>query len=765
MNVTKKNLLEILGAICVSALFAASGMHVAAQAWNVQLSTAKIYLLALAASVFVGGCVFGNDPVSRKAQKAAQEDGTKSASTGRAWGIFAALLGAAGIIVLSAGSVRDLLVAAKSAEVALSDYAPFIACVGTVGLTAAAFGVCRVRGGVYAMALAFFMILAASRSMGQSLNVLHVIPGLSALVAMYAVCSSDKGAALRTLVSSALIAAILATACLPGEGTVFTPLNNAANKARAIFEDYFKFTHSRVAYSLYMDGYQPLGELLGGPAQPSEDAVMRVESTEDLYLRGTIKNTYTGYSWTDNAVKSRYLYVDPMRAGVKAEVFGTENVNENAFFRTDAEVEFLAEGTSTLFVPYRAENVSAPIAMAVYFNTVGEVFLPRNAAQGDSYSFDVWLPVSESTVKAYSGADGAEGMDVALVALPVGVDARVYALAEEITQSAYSDYEKAAAIRDYLQNNYTYTLDGAYGSMDRDFVSDFLFDWKEGYCTYFASAMAVLSRAAGLPARYIEGYHVPADESGETIVTGLNAHAWTEVWIDGLGWMTFDATPGMDGEEPDSGENGTENSTEPTPTPTPPDEEQLPTPAPEQENDPGQHTPPTPTPDPGNQPPTPPENDNNDSDSDSDRNFAWLWWLLLALVILAGGAFLVRMRLAASDPVKLSAAQQDEETRLLVWYRALLTVFASEGQIPESTETPAMFARRMRAAGLATESFERFADALMLSRYAGKQASETQLEAAQQAYDELVSQLRNAEKIRWLRRRLVKGLGNIRKIP
>ena len=102
---------------------------------------------------------------------------------------------------------------------------------------------------------------------------------------------------------------------------------------------------------------KPLGEALGGPATPDSEVVMRVESEEDvLYLRGSIRDTYTGAAWTDDSVKSRYLFIDPIRLGVRAEIFETHPENAAAFREVQASIEFLDEGTSTLFVPHRGDG-------------------------------------------------------------------------------------------------------------------------------------------------------------------------------------------------------------------------------------------------------------------------------------------------------------------------------------------------------------------------------------------------------------------------
>lgn len=104
----------------------------------------------------------------------------------------------------------------------------------------------------------------------------------------------------------------------------------------------------------------------------------------------------------------------------------------------------------------------------------------------------------------------------------------------------------------YLRSAYSYTLDQNIPPTGRDFVSWFLLTERQGYCTSFASAMAVMARIAGLPSRYIEGYAAVPDSDGTARVTQRNAHAWTEIYFSGFGWLSFDATPGY----------GTENTSD-----------------------------------------------------------------------------------------------------------------------------------------------------------------------------------------------------------
>jgi transglutaminase-like putative cysteine protease len=119
-------------------------------------------------------------------------------------------------------------------------------------------------------------------------------------------------------------------------------------------------------------------------------------------------------------------------------------------------------------------------------------------------------------------------------------------LALEITAPYSSPKKKADALQNYFLD-FPYTLKMDPTPDGEDFVDYFLFNQREGYCVYFASAMAIMARAAGLPSRYVVGYrHSGEPRPGNPnayIIRQKNAHAWTEVFISGFGWTRFEPTP------------------------------------------------------------------------------------------------------------------------------------------------------------------------------------------------------------------------------
>jgi hypothetical protein len=124
------------------------------------------------------------------------------------------------------------------------------------------------------------------------------------------------------------------------------------------------------------------------------------------------------------------------------------------------------------------------------------------------------------------------------------VDRRVVSLAREITASADNNYDRAAAVDRYLRLNFGYTLQLP-RSVPRDPIANFLFERKQGHCEYFASAMAIMLRALGIPSRVVNGFRTGEfnDITSQYLVRASNAHSWVEAYFPGYGWISFDPTP------------------------------------------------------------------------------------------------------------------------------------------------------------------------------------------------------------------------------
>jgi protein-glutamine gamma-glutamyltransferase len=124
------------------------------------------------------------------------------------------------------------------------------------------------------------------------------------------------------------------------------------------------------------------------------------------------------------------------------------------------------------------------------------------------------------------------------------LDKRIAELAQRLTKDAQSPFDKASLIERYLRRNFGYTLE----LLDRehpDPLAHFLFERRKGHCEYFASAMAVMLRSQGIPARIATGFQSGTFNpmSGWYLIRAADAHSWVEAFFPGQGWLTFDPTP------------------------------------------------------------------------------------------------------------------------------------------------------------------------------------------------------------------------------
>jgi transglutaminase-like putative cysteine protease len=130
--------------------------------------------------------------------------------------------------------------------------------------------------------------------------------------------------------------------------------------------------------------------------------------------------------------------------------------------------------------------------------------------------------------------------------LPSDLPERIRGLAIELTVNEGTNYDKVMAIQNYLKSlEYNLSIDPP--PFDGDGVDHFLFEQKEGYSEYFGSAMTVLLRSIGIPARLATGYSEGEQIKGTDlyIVSDRDAHAWTEVFFPRYGWIPFEPTPGV----------------------------------------------------------------------------------------------------------------------------------------------------------------------------------------------------------------------------
>ena len=131
--------------------------------------------------------------------------------------------------------------------------------------------------------------------------------------------------------------------------------------------------------------------------------------------------------------------------------------------------------------------------------------------------------------------------------IPKNLDPRIAKLALKVTANQKTMYDKMVALENYLRTNYAYSLD-IRPPAGVEPVSWFLFGPdKKGFCNYYASAMSIMARTLGIPARVVVGYtngHVDP-KTNQRVVMGTDAHAWTQIYFAGYGWVNFEPSGGQ----------------------------------------------------------------------------------------------------------------------------------------------------------------------------------------------------------------------------
>jgi hypothetical protein len=247
------------------------------------------------------------------------------------------------------------------------------------------------------------------------------------------------------------------------------------------------------------------------------------------YLRAEIFTRYTGSGWQSAAVQS-------FPQGGSAETGATCDGQI-----LEQEIEILAQHGETLFAanaPLRAtENA------AIVFVLPDNSTLLRGAT--DTYQVTSCSIQPDAALLRSAAGEFPAAIRETYLQLPATLPGRVRQLGNQIAGQAQTNFDKALSIQTYLRTYYPYTLEVPAPPAGQDAVDYFLFEAPGGYCSYYASAMVVLLRLQGVPARLVSGF-VAAQYSQERSayrVPAAAAHAWVEAYFPVYGWVTFEPTP------------------------------------------------------------------------------------------------------------------------------------------------------------------------------------------------------------------------------
>lgn len=281
-----------------------------------------------------------------------------------------------------------------------------------------------------------------------------------------------------------------------------------------------------------------------GSVKLDNTVVMRVEFpdqkgplAERAYFRGASYDVYDGRSWSNSQRSRQPLFRSPEGDFVVAR----ERLSDSSVgLRQDILVEAL--DTPVLFGVPVVESVRGAFS-TVQIDSMGDISLPYVPATRFQYTVRSIPARFSADTRRPVPPDEAESVRRRFLQLPP-VSPRVSELARQIVGTASSRHEMAAAVEAHLKQNYQYSLDVGTASAANP-VEEFLFSRKTGYCDHYATAMVVLLRTLGIPARLATGFAQGEwnDVGNYYTVRQRDAHAWVDVYFPSSGWVTFDPTP------------------------------------------------------------------------------------------------------------------------------------------------------------------------------------------------------------------------------
>ncbi|MEL7155203.1 MAG: transglutaminaseTgpA domain-containing protein [Actinomycetota bacterium] len=278
----------------------------------------------------------------------------------------------------------------------------------------------------------------------------------------------------------------------------------------------------------------------GAPVVLDEGVVLRVRADRPLYWRGAVYDQWDGRRWSASNDLATAVATDTGTI-ITAGSGPSAQVVEQRFtlVGSSLDVPVGAWRPRTVAVPGRTATIGADGSMAV------------SAPLSEGATWLVSSDVRAVTADDLRAADPArlEPDDplVLVYATEDDVVPQVAALAEAITADAPTTYDKVRAIESWMDEHLVYTRDIPRLSPGSDAVSELLLHARRGFCEQIGSALVVMLRSLGIPARLVVGY-VPGSydgATGEWVSRGTDAHAWAEVYFPGVGWQGFDPTAGV----------------------------------------------------------------------------------------------------------------------------------------------------------------------------------------------------------------------------
>lgn len=260
---------------------------------------------------------------------------------------------------------------------------------------------------------------------------------------------------------------------------------------------------------------------------PSMDRVLLIDGARsERHLRALSFDTYQDRQWKPTLRERPFFQADPR------ELRGQSPQGQRLVLTR------IGDTLDLLPMPLSTADVSCTAALER--DEAGALRHQEEALTGIASAYEVTVPADEQAQGPLCQPLNAEQRQRAL-ALPDDLDPKVVELSKAVA-GAGDGVSRVLKLAMHLRSSHAYSL--TYHPGEAEPLSDFILNRRAAHCQYFGSALVVMARAAGVPARFVIGYyaHEPYGD-GQMVVRSRDAHAWAECWIDGVGWITLDATP------------------------------------------------------------------------------------------------------------------------------------------------------------------------------------------------------------------------------
>ena len=286
-----------------------------------------------------------------------------------------------------------------------------------------------------------------------------------------------------------------------------------------------------------------------GSVKQDPQIVMRVELPDQsavekdrLYLRGLAYDRYNGRSWSHSGTRRRSLSLLADGIFLARPAGSRPPDNLSLPIRQDILMETL--DTAVLFAAPFAELVSGEF-LTVQADAMSGLHLPFPPSSRIRYSVTSQVPQLIADEQTASALDYPDSIRSRYLQVPEGSQ-QVADLAHRVVQQSTTPFGQTLAIQQHLLENYRYSLEADTATFGHP-LQEFLFTRKTGYCEHYATAMVVMLRTVGIPARLVTGFLATEwnEYGGYFTVRQRDAHAWVEVYFPRSGWITMDPTPSV----------------------------------------------------------------------------------------------------------------------------------------------------------------------------------------------------------------------------